>query len=303
MVTDHQEGLSVGNEASSSSSSSSPAESVSTAAEAEAAAVVSSKSVRVLRIAVGSSNPAKIRAVEHALQRAVDRRRRRRKQQQELRPIADDNDDDDIDDAPAVTLDIQGWNVPSGVPDQPWGNDETKRGAQNRARAAYQEYRLNHHNRAAPHLAIGLEGGLECLNNNDSSDDSTSCNCNHNNNNNKDMLFCMAWMAVYGKRDAVSVECLASADTTSYAGDRRPVFGLAKTALFPIPDAVTTLVKQGVELGDADDQVFCRVQSKHGDGVVGILSDGLIDRSDYYEHAITLALLPWIRPDLYPDGN
>ena len=238
--------------------------------------------VSTLRIAVGSSNPAKLGAVQQALQRAVDRPREGRANRR-------------------IQLEIQGFDVASGVPDQPWGDAETKRGAQNRARAAYQEYIIINHgnNNRAPHLAIGLEGGLEWLdrgNNNSSNSSSSSAKKNQD-------LFCMAWMAVYGKREALSVDCLASADTPSYTGDRKPVFGLAKTSLFPIPDAVAELVKHGVELGDADDQVFRRVKSKHGNGVVGILSDGLIDRSAYYEHAITLALLPWIRPDLYPDGN
>ena len=62
-------------------------------------------------------------------------------------------------------------------------------------------------------------------------------------------------------------------------------------------------VTDEIELGDADDQVFQRVKSKHKSGTVGILTDGLIDRSAYYEHAILLALTPWIRPNLFPDGN
>ena len=62
------------------------------------------------------------------------------------------------------------------------------------------------------------------------------------------------------------------------------------------------LVKQGLELGHADDKVFNRVNSKQGSGTVGILSNYVIDRSAYYEHALVLALVPWIRPDVYPHG-
>jgi len=244
-------------------------------AEEPASAIV------ILRIAVGSSNPSKIRAVQQALQRAVSRH---------------DGDRNNHINKPAVKLEIQGFAVPSGVPDQPFGDDETKQGAQNRAQAAYQAYRRAANDNKAPHLAVGLEGGLEWL-------QAGSSDSNGNGGSLKQDLFCMAWMAIYGKREAISVDCLASTDTASYTGDRKPVFGLAKTALFPIPDAVAALVKEGVELGDADDRVFDRVKSKHGSGVVGILTDNLIDRSDYYEHAITLALMPWIRPDLYPDGN
>lgn len=47
---------------------------------------------------------------------------------------------------------IEGLSVASGVPDQPWGDDETIRGAETRAKAALQ----------AGHgdLGIGLEGGV-----------------------------------------------------------------------------------------------------------------------------------------------
>jgi non-canonical (house-cleaning) NTP pyrophosphatase len=51
---------------------------------------------------------------------------------------------------------------------------------------------------------------------------------------------------------------------------------------------------QGMELGVADDQVFGRVDSKREGGSVGLLSGGLIDRTAYYEHAMTLALVPFM---------
>lgn len=70
-----------------------------------------------------------------------------------------------------------------------------------------------------------------------------------------------------------------------------------------MPKEITRLViHEGMELGDADDRVFGRVRSKHGSGTVGILTNHLIDRSAYYEHALQLALIPWIRPDMYPHG-
>lgn len=33
---------------------------------------------------------------------------------------------------------------------------------------------------------------------------------------------------------------------------------------------------------------------------VGILTRELISRAEYYEHALVLALIPFIRPELYP---
>jgi inosine/xanthosine triphosphatase len=76
----------------------------------------------VRTIAVGSTNPVKLGAA-----RAV------------LAPLA-----------PEARLDAMA--VPSGVPDQPWGDDETIRGALARARAA----RVAHD----ADLGVGIEGGV-----------------------------------------------------------------------------------------------------------------------------------------------
>jgi non-canonical (house-cleaning) NTP pyrophosphatase len=52
-------------------------------------------------------------------------------------------------------------------------------------------------------------------------------------------------------------------------------------------------------LGDADDIVFKRSNSKQKNGAVGILTDNLINRTDYYTHAIILALIPFTNSKLY----
>ena len=75
--------------------------------------------------------------------------------------------------------------------------------------------------------------------------------------------------------------------------------GKARTANFYLPTAVAELVRQGVELGHADDQVLGRNNSKQHNGAVGLLTHDLIDRSAYYEHAMILALIPFMQPTLY----
>ena len=76
--------------------------------------------------------------------------------------------------------------------------------------------------------------------------------------------------------------------------------GTARTATFLLPPEIAKLVKQGIELGEADDIVFRRENSKQKDGAVGILTNGIIDRTQYYEHAMILALIPFIKKDLFP---
>ena len=75
--------------------------------------------------AVGSTNPVKLAAARAVLARAF----------------------------PACA--VRGWSVPSGVPDQPWGDADTRRGAAARARAA-----LGASGGAPDALGIGFEGGV-----------------------------------------------------------------------------------------------------------------------------------------------
>ena len=77
-------------------------------------------------------------------------------------------------------------------------------------------------------------------------------------------------------------------------------FGSAKTASFFLPPAITRLVKdEGVELGDADDRVFGSTNNKQSGGTVGHLTNGIINRSDYYTHAVIFAFVPFLWPELY----
>lgn len=75
--------------------------------------------------------------------------------------------------------------------------------------------------------------------------------------------------------------------------------GIARTATFSLPPKVAELVKEGVELGHADDIVFGRNNSKQQDGAVGLLTRGLINRTEYYKHAMIMALIPFNHPELY----
>lgn len=79
--------------------------------------------------------------------------------------------------------------------------------------------------------------------------------------------------------------------------------GNARTGTFFLPPAVVRLVNEGYELGEADDMVFKRENSKQESGAVGILTNDLIDRTNYYVHAIVLALIPFMRPELYSNDS
>jgi inosine/xanthosine triphosphatase len=152
-------------------------------------------------------------------------------------------------------ISASGYDVPSGVSDQPMGEDETKQGAINRAKSAWQAH--IDVNGCSPDFSVGLEGGLVVYDGE---------------------MLCTAYMACFD-------------------GD---MIGTSRTASFAIPPAMAALVTGGMELGDADDAVFKTVNSKQGEGTVGALTRGVINRISYYEPAIVLAMVPLLwKDDLY----
>jgi inosine/xanthosine triphosphatase len=75
--------------------------------------------------------------------------------------------------------------------------------------------------------------------------------------------------------------------------------GRAQTGVFYLPQEVTRLIlDDGLELGHADDVVFGRTDSKRASGSIGILTDDVITRADYYVNAVVMALIPFKKPHL-----
>lgn len=165
------------------------------------------------RVAVGSTNPVKIGAARAVLERLV----------------------------PQVI--VEGVVVESGVPDQPWGDDETIRGALTRARAARDAVDAD--------LGVGIEGGVI------DTRDGRVRTC--------------AWAAVV-TRDGRS--------------------GVGGSLSLELPPPVAELVRGGMELGHAMDAVTGERDVKRGVGAVGILTRGLVTRSQAYEYIVAYALTP-----------
>ena len=145
-------------------------------------------------------------------------------------------------------LAVEAVDATSGVAAQPRGDDETMRGALNRARQALALA-------PAADYGVGLEGGVVEIG---------------------PAMFACAWCAIVA-RDGRS--------------------GVASTGRCLLPPAVADLVRGGMELGDADDLVFGRSQSKLSEGAVGLLTRGKIDRAAFYAPAVTMALVPFLNPE------
>ena len=75
--------------------------------------------------------------------------------------------------------------------------------------------------------------------------------------------------------------------------------GKGRTGTFFLPERVANLIREGRELGEADDIVFGKTNSKQENGAIGILTGDVIDRARLYEQAVILALVPFKNPGLY----
>ncbi|MSP13769.1 MAG: non-canonical purine NTP phosphatase [Chloroflexi bacterium] len=104
------------------------------------------------------------------------------------------------------------------------------------------------------------------------------------------------WVGIEGGVAEMAGALAAFAWVVVCSGDRS---GQARTGTFFLPDRVGALVRQGKELGEADDIVFNRSNSKQENGAIGILTGNVIDRVQLYAPAVVLALVPFKHPAWY----
>ena len=152
---------------------------------------------------------------------------------------------------PGQAFEFEGVKTASGVADQPMTNEETLRGADNRARAARDA-------RPDADFWIGMEGGVE--------------HTDHG-------LAERAWMVVIGK-------------------DGRK--GIGSSGTFFLPSAMTDIINEGKDLGDACDIVFAGTDCRSTNGAVGLLTRDAITRPELYKHGVVFALIPFHHPTLFP---
>lgn len=161
-----------------------------------------------MKIAVGSKNKAKLKAVETVLQTLENE------------------------------LDIAPIDAPSNVSGMPFSDEETMKGAINRA-----EFCVRHHN---VDLGIGLEGGVT----------ETSAG-----------LFLINWGALAVKDQATLV-----------AGGAR----------IKLPEEIATRLRSGEELGPVMDDFCQRENIRHGEGAIGVFTNGMVTRDLMFTHIMKL---------------
>lgn len=182
-----------------------------------------------MRIAVGSGNPVKRDATERVLSDAK----------------------------------IVAEPVPSGVPEQPIGRAETRRGARNRAERALRSGSYD--------LGVGLEGGVAAVD--DADGDPAG---EPSSPTDADDLYLIMWGAVTD-------------------GDRRGVGGGPS---YPLPDSIAGRIRGGEELGPVMDDVLGESGVAESQGAAGALTDGRTTRTDALAAAVAAAAGPFLT-DLY----
>lgn len=73
----------------------------------------------------------------------------------------------------------------------------------------------------------------------------------------------------------------------------------SRSASLPIPPAALMAMRQGEELGDVMDRMFAQHNVKQQGGAIAMLTRHLLTRSEVYQHAVILAMIPFIQPELF----
>lgn len=84
--------------------------------------------------------------------------------------------------------------------------------------------------------------------------------------------------------------------------DHQGRLGKGLSSLHILPPKVVALVKEGHELGVADDMAFKKSNSKQSGGSIGLLTDGIYTRTDKMVEAVVNALVPHKNIQFYFEG-
>ncbi len=87
------------------------------------------------------------------------------------------------------------------------------------------------------------------------------------------------------------------------AVDRHGRQGIGSSVRMPLPPAVSAAVSAGEELGPLMDELTGREQTNHEEGAIGILTCMLMTRQRSFEAGVAYALVPWLNPKWYWNGN
>ncbi|HJY98598.1 MAG TPA: inosine/xanthosine triphosphatase [Patescibacteria group bacterium] len=174
-----------------------------------------------MKVAIGSQNPVKLKAVKLAFEAVW----------------------------PKKKWVVTGADVSSGVSFQPMSDLESIKGATTRAKKAMRQIKAD--------FGVGIEGGLQKTGG---------------------RWFDCGWVVVIGKKGEVGIASSVKAHT---------------------PSKMMVMVKKGMELGDVDDILFEKKNSKQAEGHFGLITNNLVTRTQAYKDAVVMALSRYIHPALF----
>jgi len=178
----------------------------------------------VLVVVVGSTNKAKVAAVEEGLKLIF----------------------------PTKKTTVVPKEVTSGVRSQPMSDEEGMTGAINRAKGAFKMMR-----EGTAQFGIGIEGGVSSV-------------CGH--------WFESGWVAVV---------------------DKNGKLGLGTAARLELSDTIVKQLKSGKELAQVVDAMSGETDVRSSQGVMGILTNGLLPRKESLINGIIFAFAPFISEAKY----
>ena len=147
-------------------------------------------------------------------------------------------------------IEVRGIATHSGVPEQPVGDDVTRQGAENRARAMLKI--AKEEDIKADFLGVGLEGGVFI--------------------NDKDEMWSTVWAVVIDLEENIF-----------YSNGAR----------FLVPDKIAQQIKLGREMGPTVAQIIGEDNVKQKQGMIGVVTDNFIDRTEEYTGIVKLVLGLW----------
>lgn len=181
-----------------------------------------------MKVGVGSTNPVKIAATREAVQEVVMR----------------------LDPDALNALDVQGFDVESGVSVQPHTDSETRTGARQRAQVVLDQ-------NPSLDLAVGLEGGVyEDLEEN--------------------RMYTTVWVCAMGK---------------DKEGNLREA--IANGGRIPVPSKVAEGIRAGGEMGPVIDLLLNQTNTKHGQGLFGVVTRNVVPRQREYQTIAVMAVALW----------
>ncbi|MCH8332192.1 MAG: inosine/xanthosine triphosphatase [Bacteroidetes bacterium] len=104
------------------------------------------------------------------------------------------------------------------------------------------------------------------------------------------------WVGIEGGLEVTDEDMEAFAWIVVSNGE---LMGKGRSGSFFLPPQTQDLIRKGHELGTADDILHNLSNSKQEGGTVGILTEDVLGRTEYYEQAIILALIPLKQQGLY----